>query len=129
MATKKNNGQDEVTVEVGNEVFNELQMKVELTHEYEGKVAAVGKKVAAMVEVLWLQNRDDIQRKLVETIIEAQRAGDEKVKYAVPMKAVFDLEKDKVEVMMQWRGPARKRGVKFSLSDVAPLLPGMEEAE
>jgi len=124
-------GDDEVmseakTDEAGSEVFDAIKLKVELTEQYEGKVAAVGKEVASVVKGLWLMNSEDIQRRLVETVIEAQRNGDAKVKFSVPMKVVFDLEKDLVTVGMQWRGPARKRAADFTLSEVEPLLPGME---
>jgi hypothetical protein len=109
--------------------FDAIKLKVELTEQYEGKVAAVGQEVARVVKGLWLMNSEDIQRRLVETVIEAQRNGDAKVKFSVPMKVVFDLEKDLVTVGMQWRGPARKRAMDFALSEVEPLLPGMEEGE
>jgi transcription initiation factor TFIIIB Brf1 subunit/transcription initiation factor TFIIB len=49
---------------------------------------------------LFAKGRAKIAQKVgeeaVETVIEAQRNGDAKVKFSVPMKVVFDLEKDLV---------------------------------
>jgi hypothetical protein len=93
-----------------------------------GKLLAVGAKATQMFRELWRVNAVDIQRKLVEVVEEAQLSK-KGVKFAVPLKVVLDLEKDEVSVTMGWSGPKKKRGYKTALSEIEPMLPGMEEEE
>ncbi len=87
---------------------------------------AVGEKAVRMLRDLWRVNAVDLQRKLVEVVEESQ-SSKKGVKFAVPMKVVMDLEKDEVSVTMGWSGPKKKRGFKTALSEIEPMLPGMEE--
>jgi len=91
-----------------------------------GKLLAVGEEAVRMLRALWQMNAADIQRKLVEVVEESQ-SSKKAVKFAVPVKVLLDLEKDEVSVTMGWSGPKKKRAARAALSEIEPLLPGMEE--
>jgi hypothetical protein len=101
------------------------QPQVNMT-EAANKVRAVGRASAGLFKGLWEMHAADIQRKLVECIEEAQATGG-KVKFKVPVSVVMDLEKDEVRLTLGYSGPKKKRGALLVLSEIEPLLPGMEE--